>query len=145
LAGRFVPVSSAVYLAAANGTTRFWAIGSYDAESADFNYGFSLVPANLLTNDYYVGWAPGSTNLSANGSPVFITPVQNNTTIFVDYGPADGVVDGTFVVNRLEVLKLLDPDNNNTGMHVWATGPFAITWGEDSQFASPGNPFIDAG
>jgi LPXTG-site transpeptidase (sortase) family protein len=145
LAGRFVPVSSAVYLAAANGTTRFWAIGSYDAESADFNYGFSLVPANLLTNDYYVGWAPGSTNLSANGSPVFITPVQNNTTIFVDYGPADGVVDGTFVTNRLEVLKLLDPDNNNTGMHVWATGPFAITWGEDSQFASPGNPFIDAG
>lgn len=145
LVGRYVPFNSAVYLALANGTTRFWAIGSYDTENADYNYGFTLVPANLLTNDYYVGWAPGSTNLSANGSPVFVTPVQDNTTIFVDYGPADGVVDATFFVNRLQVLKLRDPDNNNTGMHVWGTGPFAITWGEDSQFAAVGNPFIDAG
>ncbi len=145
LTGRYVPLNSAVHLSAADGATRFWAIGSYDAENADYNYGFSLVPANLLASDYYVGWAPGSTNLSANGSPVFITPVQENTTIFVDYGLADGIVDATFVVNRLEVLKLRDPDNNNTGMRVWGTGPFAITWGEDSQFADVGNPFIDAG
>ncbi len=145
LTGRYVPFNSAVYLAAADGTTRFWAIGSYDAENADYNYGFTLVPANLLANDYYVGWAPGSTNFSANGSPVFVTPTQNNTTIFVDYGPTDGVVDATFVVNRLQVLKLRDPDNDNTGMHVWGTAPFAITWGEDSQFAAVGNPFIDAG
>ncbi len=55
------------------------------------------------------------------------------------------MVDATFVVNRLQVLKLRDPDNNNTGMHVWGTEPFAITWGEDSQFAAVGNPFIDAG
>lgn len=145
LTGRYVPFSSALYLAAADGATRFWAIGSYDAENANYNYGFTLVPANLLANDYYVGWAPGSTNLSANGSPVFVTPTQENATIFVDYGPADGVVDATFVVNRLQVLKLRDPDNDNTGMRVWGTGRFAITWGEDSQFAAVGNPFIDAG
>ncbi len=145
LTGRYVPFNSAVYLAAADGTTRFWAIGSYDTENADYNYGFTLVPANLLAADYYVGWAPGSTNLSANGSPVFVTPTQDNTTLFVDYGPADGLVDATFVVNRLQVLKFRDPDNNNTGMHVWGSGPFAITWGEDSAFAAVGNPFIDAG
>ncbi len=145
LTGHYVPIDSAVYLAAADGTTRFWAIGSYDSSNADYNYGFALVPSNLLANDYYVGWAPGSTNFTANGSPVFVTPTQDNTTIFVDYGPADGVVDATFVIDRLQVLRLRDPDNDNTGMHVSGTAPFAITWGEDSRFAAAGNPFIDAG
>ena len=71
LVGREVPTTSAVYIAAANGTTQFWAIGAYDTENADYNYGFSLIPASTLEEDYYIGWAPGTTTLANNGSPSF--------------------------------------------------------------------------
>jgi LPXTG-site transpeptidase (sortase) family protein len=145
LTGHFTPLNSGVYLAAADGTSKFWAIGSYDAQSPNYNFGFTLIPSNILTDEYYIGWAPGSTDLSVNGSPVYVTPVQDNTTIFVDYSPTDGIVDATFVLNRVEVLKLLDPDNNNTGMHVWATGPIAMSWGEDSTVSTDAYPYIDAG
>ncbi len=114
MTGRYVPETSGVYLAAADGTTNFWAIGSYDTGSANRNWGFSLIPVKTLTTEYYVGWAPGTTNLSANGSPVFVTPILNNTTIFVDYHPADGVPDATYTLNRLQVQKLRDPTRTIT-------------------------------
>jgi LPXTG-site transpeptidase (sortase) family protein len=147
---RYVPENSGVYLAATDGTSNFWAIGSYDTGSALRNWGFSLIPVKTLTTEYFVGWAPGTTDYTANGSPVFVTPAQDNTTIFVDYYPADGVAELTYTRNRLQVVKLRDPaggthPNNNTGMHVWATGPIAIVWGEDAQYSNTGNPYIDAG
>jgi LPXTG-site transpeptidase (sortase) family protein len=145
LTGRFVPPNSAVYLEAEDQTIEFWAIGSVDTESAAYNYGFSLIPSSVLSNNYYLGWAPGTTDLSANGSPVFVTPTKDNTTIYVDFGPFDGVVDATYVLNRIQVQRVFDPDIDNTGMHIWATNPIAIVWGEDPSTASPGNPFIDAG
>lgn len=126
LTGRFVPSNSAVYLEAANKTTEFWAIGAVDTESADYNYGFSLIPTSILANEYYLGWAPGTTDLSANGSPVFITPTVDNTTIYVDFNPLDGTADATYTLNRIQVQKIFDPDNLNTGMHIWATDPIAL-------------------
>ncbi len=145
LAGRFVPVNSALYLEAADGTTKFWAIGSANTRNADYNYGFTFIPSNQLTDEYFVSWAPGTTDLSANGSPVFVTPVEDNTTIYVDYSPTNGVVDATYTLDRIEVQRIFDPDNDNTGMHIWATGSIAVVWGEDANAASTGNPFIDAG
>ena len=147
LIGQYVAAGSAVSLAAADGTTKFWAIGEYNTGSADRNWGFSLIPANTLTSEYFVSWAPGTSdaNPSANGSPVYVTPTQDNTTIYVDYSPTDGVVNTTYTLNRLAVQKILDPDNVNTGMHVWSSKPFAIVWGEDAQYAQTGNPYIDAG
>lgn len=145
LTGRFVPANSALFLEATDQKTKFWAIGSVDTGNAAFNYGFTLIPPGQLTNDYYLGWAPGTTDLSANGSPVFVTPTDDNTTIYVDYSPVDGVVDRTFTLNRIQVQKIFDPDVDNTGMHIWSTNRIALVWGEDPNTARPGNPFIDAG
>ena len=145
LTGRFVPPNSAVFLQAEDQTTDFWAIGAVDTENADYNYGFGLIPSKALSNNYYLGWAPGTTNLSANGSPIFVTPVADDTTVYVDFGPFDGVVDATYTLNRIQVQSIFDPDLDNTGLHIWATNPIAIVWGEDPSTASAGNPFIDAG
>ncbi len=145
--GRYVPQNSAVSLAAADGVTRFWSIGSADAGSADYNWGFTLIPSNLLANEYFISWSPGSSNLATttNGSPVFVSPLQDNTTIFVDYSPANGVVDATYTLNRLQEQKIFDPDKDNTGTHIWATAPIAAVWGEDPDSAPTGSPGIDAG
>jgi len=145
LTGRYVPTNSALYLAANDGTTNFWAIGSVNTENANYNYGFTFIPPSNLTLEYFISWAPGTTDLSDNGSPIFVTPVSDNTTIFVDYSPTDGVVDATYVLDRIQVQRIFDPDNNNTGIHIWATSPIAIVWGEDASAASSGNPYIDAG
>lgn len=145
LAGHEVPLNSAVYLEAADGVTPFWAIGSADTESASFNYGFTLIPPAQLTAEYYLSWAPGTTDFSANGSPLFVTPTQDNTTFFVDFSPTDGNVDVFYTLDRVQTQRIFDPDNDNTGMHVWATHPFAAVWGEDAGTASLNNPFIDAG
>ena len=145
LVGRYVPQDSAVFLSAADNTTRFWAIGSVSTESADYNYGFPMIPSTELSNDYYLSWAPGTTDLSDNGSPVFVTPTTDNTTIFVDYSPTDGVVDATYTVDRIETLKIFDPDRNNTGMHIFSTSLIALVWGEDPDTAATSNPYIDAG
>ncbi|MEW6031199.1 MAG: sortase [Chloroflexota bacterium] len=138
----YVPSASAVYLEAASA---FWAIGSYDTESANYNYGFSLLPVDTLTDEYFIGWAPGTTDLSANGSPVYVTPTADGTTVFVDYSPVDGTVDASYTLDRIQMQRLFDPDNDNTGMHVWATAPIVLVWGEDDETSAIGNPYIDAG
>jgi hypothetical protein len=138
---REVPVNSAVYLASTDGTTKFWGIGSYDNENADYNFGFSLIPVNTLEDDYFVGWAPGTTNYSQNGSPVYVAATTDDTTVFGDYSPTDGTVDATYVLDRIQVQKIRDlTDNNNTGMHIWATAPIALVWGEDDTYADVGIP-----
>ncbi len=143
LAGHYVPTNSGLYLSA---STNFWAIGSYDRGSAMRNWGYSLIPVNTLTSEYYVGWAPGSTNLTANGSPIFITPTQDGTHIYVDYYPSDGVADAVYTTNRLEVVKIRNTStNDNTGTHVWASAPIAIMWGQDAAYSGAANPYIDAG
>jgi hypothetical protein len=143
-AGRTVPQDSGVRL---QSTSTFWGIGSADTESLNFDWGYSLVPAYALTDDYYLGWAPGSSDPApaVNGSPVFVTPVQDNTTVYVDYSPTNGTVDATFVLNRLDSQKIFDPDNENTGMHIWATGPIAVAWGQDPDTALRGRPYLDLG
>lgn len=142
--GRYVPRDSGVYL---RSTAEFWGIGAGDSESLGYDWGYSLVPAFALTDEYFLGWAPGSNEPTptVNGSPVFITPVQDDTTVYVDYSPADGVVDATYVLDRLNVQKVFDPDFDNTGMHIVATGPLALAWGEDVDTADPGNPYLDLG
>jgi uncharacterized repeat protein (TIGR01451 family) len=150
--GRYVPTDSAVYLAAADGTTEFWAIGGADAGSPTYNWGFTLLPPDSLTDEYFLSWAPGGWNQGtqqpqqADYSPIYVTPIQDNTTIFVDYSPVDGTADATYVLDRIEMQKIYDDsDADNTGHHIWATGPIAVTWGEDADTASVASPGLDAG
>jgi LPXTG-site transpeptidase (sortase) family protein len=156
--GRYIPANSGVYLAAADGVTKFWAIGGVDTGSPTYNWGFTMLPATTLTKEYFVSWAPGGwvaasgTPSTASYSPIFVTPVYDNTTIYVDYSPTDGVVDRTFTLNRLSVGKIYDTaatghtaDADNSGTHVWATAPIALVWGQDDSVSPAAAPGLDAG
>ncbi len=144
LRGQAVPQNSGVHLSAAQ---NFWAVGVADTESTTYDWAFSLVPVTALTDEYYLGWAPGSSQAtpSVNGSPAFVTPVQDGTTVFVDFGPNDGIVDRIYNLNRLQIQKIFDPDFDNTGMHIWATDPLAVAWGEDPNTAGTASPYLDMG
>ncbi len=144
LRGQSVPQNSGVHLSAAQ---NFWAVGVADTESTTYDWAFSLVPVTALTDEYYLGWAPGSSQAvpTVNGSPAFVTPVQDGTTVFVDFGPNDGVVDRIYTLDRLQIQKIFDPDFNNTGMHIWATDPLAVAWGEDPNTAGTASPYLDMG
>ncbi len=129
-ANSVVPVDSGVYLSSDD---KFWAIGAGDSEDMEFDWGYSLVPAYILSDEYYLGWAPGDMPLppNDNGSPVFVTPVNDGTVVYVDYSPTDGIVDATYTLDRLDVQRIADSDNDHTGMHIWGSGPLALAWGED--------------
>ena len=102
-------------------------------------------PAKLLRNEYFLGWAPGTRDLSNNGSPAFISPINDGTTIFVDWN-ADGIPEDTQTLNSLQILKARDTsDNDNSGMRITATGPIAVVWGEDSTLAAATDPYLDVG
>ena len=141
---RFVPQNSGVDLSSDN---IFWGIGAYDTESTTYDWGYSLVPKNFLTDEYFLSWAPGTSGTpAANGSPAFVTAVFDDTVVFVDYSPTDGTPDETVILNSLESRKFFDTaDNDNTGMHIWATGSLAVAWGEDSGTATPYAPYLDLG
>ncbi|MDH4136883.1 MAG: hypothetical protein OEW09_09265, partial [Anaerolineae bacterium] len=118
---RYVPVDSAVRLVSGD---PFGVIVVADTSHTAYDWGLSAIPVKYLTQDYYISWAPGSSNNppTENGSPVWVTPLADDTTFYVDYGPVDGTVDLTFSLDTLEQGRIFDPDNDNTGMHVWATG-----------------------
>jgi len=140
--GHVLPAGSGAYL---NGSLAFWGIGSVDAESPDYDWGYSLIPSIYLQSDYTIGWAPGTLDRDANGSPLFITAGEDGTIVFVDYSPVDGIVDAQYTIDRLEVLTIYDADHDMTGSHVWATHPIAIVWGEDPDNAQPGFNYLDLG
>ncbi len=58
-------------------------VASGTDDSASYNWGFSLIPEAYLTPMVVLGYAPGSSNLSANYSAVWVAP-QADTTIYVD-------------------------------------------------------------
>jgi len=145
--GSYVPTTSggiaSMRLTSPDGL--FGVLVAADTSNTNFDWGFSPVPNQYLTKNYYVSWAPGSVDLTANGAPVWIAPVADNTTFFVDYGPCDGIVDRSFTLNTLDQRRIRDyTDNDNTGMHVWATDKFAIAWGE-SMSAGYSDPYLDLG
>jgi len=143
--GGYIPADSAARFTSPDGT--FGIVVCADTLDTAYAWGFSAIPSKYLTRDYYVSWAPGSYNVppTENGSPVWVTPLADDTTFHVDFSPLDGVVDETFTLDVLEQRRIFDPDNDNTGMHVWATSEFAIVWGEDPRTAGTSNPYLDMG
>jgi len=143
--GANIPTGSATRFTSPDGV--FGVVVCADSGQLAYDWGFAGVPAKYLTQDYYVSWAPGDANIPPenNGSPLWVTPLADGTTFYVDFSPLDGVVDQTFTLDALEQRRIFDPDNDNTGMHVWATGEFAIVWGVDPLTAGPGVPYLDMG
>ena len=151
-----MPIGSGASFTSSGGA-HFYALSTVSANNtADtaYNWGFTLLPADALTTEASVGWGPGSSDLSVNGSPVWVTPVAN-TTIYVDYngdhnGPytTNGLkYDTNYTVAALESKKIFDPDKDQTAMRIFTVDGTLISaaWGQDPGTAAPGNPYIDAG
>ncbi len=147
--GGLLPAGSATRFTSPDG--RFGVIVCANSSYANYDWGFAGMPAQYLSRDYYIPWAPGSYNTppTENGSPVWVTPLRDQTTFYVDfYRPSvglDGVVDESFTLDVLEQRRIFDPDNDNTGMHIWASGEFATAWGPDPLTAEPSVPYLDLG
>ena len=98
----------------------------------------------------------GSSDGSANGSPVWVVPTAA-TRVYVDYDgdPTTGALtdpngkkyDVHFDLAALQSQRVYDPDKNQTGMRVYSTNgtKLSVAWGEDSAVAGAGNPFLDMG
>jgi uncharacterized repeat protein (TIGR01451 family) len=130
-------------------------VGAKPSSNNVYDWGFSLVPQNNLTTALVVGWGPGSSDLSQNGSPVWITAVAD-TRLYVDYnGDRNGTLtdptgqkcDALYDIAALESLRLYDPDKDQTAMRIYTLDGTLITgaWGQDPAVAGAGNPFLDVG
>lgn len=143
----YPPAGSAVYF---KGSDVFWGISGIDRGGQAYDWSYSLVPATLLTDEYNVGWAPGAyaTPIPAanyDDSGLFITAVQDNTRVFVDTN-RDGTAEYTYDLNRLTSQYVYDTaDGDLSQANVWATGPIAVVYGQNPEFAVTGNPAIDTG
>jgi len=77
--------------------------------------------------------------------------------ICVDYNGDGGTIidpngttyDSSFIIPPLGLLKLYDPDGDQTGIQVWvcdgSDGVLSGAWGQDPATASAGDPAIDLG
>ena len=151
------PQNSGTEFTSATGQ-EFFAVGTVGAEPTQNNvhdWGFDLVPAANLTTEAVVGWGPGSSDGTQNGSPVWVTPVAA-TTIYIDYNgdragpvtdPAGGKCDLAVSAAALEVRRIYEADRDQTGMRLYTLDGTLITaaWGQDPAVAGPGLPYLDVG
>ncbi|MGC4117498.1 MAG: DUF4215 domain-containing protein [Myxococcales bacterium] len=129
-----------------------WGVVDVDYTATGHDWGFSLMPSHMLKTEYYVSWSP--TDLTpiwsdTAGSPVWVTPFQDGTTVRVDFN-RDNVWDSTFTLNTLNVQRVYDSVNatisngDNAGTHFLADAPVALAYGEDH--TAPGSsPGLDLG
>lgn len=129
LAGQ-LPVGGGVYL---RGSDVFWGVSMIDSTGPTNEWAYSLLPSTLLYSEHFLGWAPGGAD--GNDSGVFLTVVQDNTTVFVDTDN-DGTANQTYTLNRLQTQYITDPtDFDLSGTRFWATGPFTMSYGQNPDTA----------
>ena len=154
-----MPMNSGAHFYSTGGAP-FYAVGTMDSDAANHaahDWGFRLIAEDNLTTAAVAGWAPGSSNLSANGSPLWVTAV-NATRIYVDFDgnsttgaltdPNGKKYDQHYDVSALQSQRIYDSsDNNQTGTKVYTIDGTLITaaWGQDPSVALPGNPYLDMG
>ena len=158
--------------------TPFMAVAAIDSDqepnsNAKADWGFTLVPESVLTQQIMVGWGPGrdplsNVNSNENGSPVWVMPVLTNgapgpVNICVDYdGDAVGPFTDSFgtgydrklTLNEFASATVFDPDGDQTGMILYIcdmpAGSFtdykiAAAWGQQPGVASAAEPGLDLG
>ena len=163
---RDVPDNSGAHFYTIDGTL-FMAIAAVDSDisSATHDWGFALIPEDVLTQQVLIGWGPGHDPLfasSENSSPVWVTPVladggNGPINVCVDFNgdggpetdPGGGGYDKLLTLNKLVSQRIYDPDGDQTGMLLYvcddSRAKIAAAWGQDPNEASPGNPAIDVG
>ena len=140
----------------------FFAVETIDSDNTDsgnqtYDWGFTLLPESYLSQSVAVGWGPGSSNLSANGSPIWVMS-RVATTIYVDLDgdPLTGPLTDpngqkynyTVALTPYQSYRIYDnTDNDQTGMRIYTLdgNKIAAAWGQDPSVAGPGNPFLDMG
>ncbi len=129
--------------------------GGNDGSTRD--WAFNLISEARLTDFASVAWAPGSTDLSRNDNPLWITPV-GNTTVYIKYdgnvltgtntSPCGLKYDLAVPVNQLNYIKIKDAsDNDQSGTAVYTCNgvKIAAVYGEDPATAQTANPSWDVG
>jgi len=129
--------------------------GGNDGSSRDWS--FNLISEGRLTDFASVAWAPGSTDMSRNDNPIWVTPVAN-TTVYVKYdgdvlngsntSPCGLKYDVAMNVNYLNYIKIKDnSDNDQSGTAVYTCNgvKLAAVYGEDPATAVHGGPSWDVG
>ncbi|MBN1667553.1 MAG: carboxypeptidase regulatory-like domain-containing protein, partial [Anaerolineales bacterium] len=150
----------------------FEALSLIDVGDQRYDWGYTLIPDNQLTQQAKVGWGPGrdptsATNLTENGSPVWVMPIRTGSGsgsmyVCVDYDGDNlpGTVDANgyyydvrLTLNHLQQFRVYDPDGDQTGMLVYLCNgtednrdnKLAVAWGQDPATASTGYPGLDVG
>ena len=77
----YVPAGSGVRLSSDD---VFWGVGSGDSGDTTNDWGYSLIPDLFVRDDVTTSWSPGTLNLSGDGSPIWVTPLADDTTFWVD-------------------------------------------------------------
>jgi uncharacterized repeat protein (TIGR01451 family)/fimbrial isopeptide formation D2 family protein len=176
--GPGVPPNSTVRLTSGS---NFWGISAYDYASNITEWGHSWLATKFLSNVYSVSWSPGTSDPagsfaargsrgcngvtpcdSLNRSPIWISALENNTRIQIDYNN-DGVYDqidtnsddvpeaaplpsNTYTLNAGQCLRVYDwTDYDNTGTQVVANKPVAVAFGQDSDQGQGSDPTLDLG
>jgi uncharacterized repeat protein (TIGR01451 family) len=140
-----MPLNSAARFASTDGRP-FFAIANIDDEGQNYDWGHTLLPASTLAPAVKVGWAPGSSDGTADYSPIWVT-AASPTTLNVDWND-DGVVDQTVVITQaFQSVRLRDPDRDQTGARIFTTDGtlIAAAWGQDPNGSTTALPALDVG
>jgi hypothetical protein len=152
-----IPSGSGSYLKSKLGE-KFLALTMIDVEQTHwttgkwFDWGFPVVPRNMLTPQVLIGWGYGCTNNNCEGitprSVVWISALED-ADVYVDYANT-GLNQQKFSIKSLEGLKiadLKDPSNDMSGALIFATKPgtgvngtqvdIAAAWGQDPSVSQP--------
>ncbi len=153
-----MPQSSGAVFASAGGEkyTTLSTVAGAPADDTSYNWGFTPLPKGSLTTEAVAGWAPGTSDYTGNGSPVWVTPTAN-TRIYVDYhgdhagpltDPNGNKYDTNFDLTVFQSKTIYVPGTNDqTGLRIYTTDGTLLSavWGEDPAVANASNPYLDLG
>ena len=155
-----MPMHSGAHFYTNSESHEFYAISTIDSDNSDHDahdWGYNLLPESYLTISASIGWGPGNSDLSGNGSPAWVIASQP-TRLYVDYDgdpttgaqtdPAGNWYDVHYDLTAYESKRIYDNnDNDQTGMYLYTLDGTLISaaWGQDPETAAPGNPYLDFG
>ena len=138
------PISAAHFFTTGGTPPAFYAVSAIAINQTIFDWGYALIPEANLTPAAVVGWAPGSTDLNRDVSPIWLTVAKTTpgtTTIYVDEDgdPATGPnidpngnrYNVACVVSNLQSIRVFDdgPSTPNPP----PAGSCSIPSGDNSQ------------
>lgn len=129
-----------------------------DNDGSAFDWAFSLIGMEQLTDFSSIAWAPGSLDGTRNDNPIWVTPTAN-TTIYVKnngditagfpfVSPCGRSYDYSVDLNEFDVYQIKDNEDNDqsgTALFTCDSTTFIGIYGEDPSTAEVGVPSIDVG